>query len=449
MPVQQQRPSDALGPIGTLTEQHPAAAPALAPAPAPGAQAGPTVAPLGPVGADPAAAASVLSHWGSDAAPSVAPAAPAPAAPSPAQAPAATPAQAPAPTPAQAPAQTQAPATSAAPPTGTADAAQQEAEPTHLDRHVVTRALGTGSNGDQVKALQRFLGIDETGVDGKYGPGTAKKVKEWQKAHGLPETGRVDDHTIAAMRGDPYIFGYSFSHDPGKFVPKYAMTAYHESNDMRTAADPYATGCITHPDRKTDPGGQTYGTYQFESYTYPGGESAGKDKVAGSTVSRFANWKDNPYGQQLKAVIAKNGIGSAEFDAAWKQLAAEHNREFGQAQEAFLEFDKAAKVKAIFDELGASEEVRKDPRLVDLMIGTTNQLGGLSDTVAKDVKAQQTKSGKPFNADQLARAVIDDKIEHVDSFFSSSKKDTRDGVRARYNDERTVFPEKKNDQTSA
>lgn len=421
MPVQQQRPSDALGPIGPHADLSPAQGPAPAPAAAP--QSTPTAAPLGPVGSDPATAASVLSHWGSDAAPAQAP------------------------SPAQVPASARAAALAA---TATTDAAKQGEEPTHLDRHLVTHALGVGANGDQVKALQRFLGIDENSADGKYGPGTAAKVKAWQKANGLPETGRVDAHTIAAMRGDPYIFGYSMGHDPTKFVPKYAMTAYHESNDMRSATDPYATGAITHPDKKTDPGGQTYGTYQFESYTYPNGTNAGKDKVSGSTVSRFANWKDNPYGAQLKAVIAKNGVGSAEFDALWKQLASEHNREFGQAQEGFLEYDKAAKVKAIFDELGASEEVRKDPRLVDLMIGTTNQLGGLADTIAKDVKAEQTKNGKPFSADQLARAVIDDKLDHVDTFFGSSKQATRDGVRDRYKDERTVFPEPKQaDHTSA
>lgn len=392
--------------------------------------------PVGPVGTQPAAAASVLDFWAGDrAGPQQAPAAQAPIA-APVQAPVATPVQAPVAAPDQAaqPAQPVRPG--------------QEEEPARLDRHAVTRSLGQGSKGDQVAAMQRFLGFDEEGADGKYGSGTANKVKEWQAAHGLPQTGRVDTRTLAAMRGDQHIFGYSNNHDPEKFVPKYAMTAYHESNDMRTAADPYATGCITNPDRGDDPGGKTYGTYQFESYTYADGD-AGKSKVDGSTVSRFARWKNNPYGKELQAVVAEHGVGSAEFDKIWKKLSAEHNREFGAAQETFLEVDKADKVKSLFDKMGASEEARKDPRLFDLMIGSANQLDSLTDGVAKSVGAQQKKHGQPFTADEIGRAVIDEKIASVDGFFKSSSSETRDGVRARFRDERSVFPEKKPEQQHA
>ena len=332
-----------------------------------------------------------------------------------------------------------------APPVAVPVGPEEEKEPPRLDRSLVTRSLGKGSKGDQVEALQHFLGIEGDAADGIYGSGTAGKVAEWQKANGLPATGRVDPQTVAAMRGDKYIYGYSMNHDPEKFVPKYAMTAYHESNDMRNSADPYATGAITHPDRKTDPGGKTYGTYQFESYTYPGGDSAGEKKVAGSTVARFANWEGNPYAKQFQEVIAKHGIGSAEFDALWTKLSTTQNQGFGGAQERFLEHDKEDEVHAMFDKLGASPEARKDPRLFDLLMGTTNQIGNLANGVAADVAAQQKKNGKPFNADELGRAVIDDKIANVNRFFASSKQATKDGVRARFNDERTVF-EKKPDQ---
>ena len=42
--------------------------------------------------------------------------------------------------------------------------------------------LKVGSTGEDVKKLQRFLGIKD---DGKFGSGTEKKVKAWQKANGL------------------------------------------------------------------------------------------------------------------------------------------------------------------------------------------------------------------------------------------------------------------------
>lgn len=53
-------------------------------------------------------------------------------------------------------------------------------------------------NGDDVRQLQQFLldlGFDDKErltVDGEFGPTTQRAVKEWQKANGLPVTGRVD-----------------------------------------------------------------------------------------------------------------------------------------------------------------------------------------------------------------------------------------------------------------
>ena len=393
-------------------------------------------------------AAAAMNHW-ADTPPAAATVAPVVAAPSvaPVVAPS-TVAPAVAPTtaaPAVAPA-----ADSTSAPAAVAPATPgQEHEPPRLDRKLVNTTLHNGSKGTQVEALQHYLGLEGKAADGAYGPGTAAKVKEYQVANGLPPTGYADAHTIAAMRGDPYIFGYNLNQDPNKFVPKYAMTAYHESNDMRNAVDPYATGAITHPDKKSDPGGKTYGTYQFESYTYRDGSDAGQKQVNGSTVSRFANWEGNPYEKQFQEVIAKHGVASPEFDALWSQLSTGQNKSFGMAQEHFLEHDKAAQVNAVLDKIGASPEARQDPRLFDLMIGTTNQLGGLAGGIATDVSAEQKANGKPFTADQIGRAVIDDKTAHVDKYFGSSKQATRDAVRERYADERTVFADKKLDPHAA
>lgn len=316
-------------------------------------------------------------------------------------------------------------------------------EPRRLDRTAVTRALGRGSDGDQVKALQTFLGLEGKAVDGDYGGGTATKVAEWQKANGLPETGRVNDRTVAAMRGDAYLYGYSWNHDPSKFVPKYPMTAYHESGVYRRQSDPYAVGAIARPKKEDDPGGKTYGSYQFESYTYNDGTNAGAKSVAGSTVGRFSSWKDNPYGKQFKEVIDKHGIGSAEFDALWTRLSTEDNLAFGRAQESFLELDKADEVAAMFDRMGASQDVRKDSRLVDLLMGTTNHIGNLAKGVGDRVKAAQDARKTPFTADELGRAIIDDKKASVNGHFSSASQDTRNSITARYDAERTQFPEKK------
>jgi len=54
------------------------------------------------------------------------------------------------------------------------------------------RSLRRGRNGEAVKALQEFLGVE---ADGKFGPGTDKAVKAWQKENGLTEDGIVGPNT--------------------------------------------------------------------------------------------------------------------------------------------------------------------------------------------------------------------------------------------------------------
>lgn len=56
--------------------------------------------------------------------------------------------------------------------------------------------LRLGSEGEDVKKLQQFLGVD---VVGKFGPKTDAAVKAWQSAHGLTADGVVGPGTWAKM----------------------------------------------------------------------------------------------------------------------------------------------------------------------------------------------------------------------------------------------------------
>ena len=56
--------------------------------------------------------------------------------------------------------------------------------------------LKNGSTGDDVKKLQKFLGITD---DGSFGSGTETAVKNWQKANGLTPDGVVGDITWDKM----------------------------------------------------------------------------------------------------------------------------------------------------------------------------------------------------------------------------------------------------------
>lgn len=58
------------------------------------------------------------------------------------------------------------------------------------------KTLKKGSTGDEVKKLQKLLGVT---VDGDFGPKTEAAVKEFQKAHGLDSDGIVGPKTWAAL----------------------------------------------------------------------------------------------------------------------------------------------------------------------------------------------------------------------------------------------------------
>ena len=65
------------------------------------------------------------------------------------------------------------------------------------------KVLQAGSSGAVVKEVQkRLIELDYLpagGADGSYGNGTAAAVKEFQKAAGLEENGKVDSLTYRAM----------------------------------------------------------------------------------------------------------------------------------------------------------------------------------------------------------------------------------------------------------
>jgi peptidoglycan hydrolase-like protein with peptidoglycan-binding domain len=66
--------------------------------------------------------------------------------------------------------------------------------------------LASGQNGPEVQQLQQRLvemGYWMPAVDGKYGSGTSHAVTAFQKANGLPRTGKADAATLAAMATAP------------------------------------------------------------------------------------------------------------------------------------------------------------------------------------------------------------------------------------------------------
>jgi peptidoglycan hydrolase-like protein with peptidoglycan-binding domain len=60
------------------------------------------------------------------------------------------------------------------------------------------RTLKRGMEGEDVKKMQKALGIE---ADGVFGPGTTTAVKKWQRENGLEADGIVGPKTQARMFG--------------------------------------------------------------------------------------------------------------------------------------------------------------------------------------------------------------------------------------------------------
>src|SRR5688572_3363344 len=73
----------------------------------------------------------------------------------------------------------------------------------------MTRLLfGPGARGESVRNIQQLLteaGFDTNGVDASYGHGTIAAVQAFQRKHGLPVTGNVDDVTWSALTNNAPI----------------------------------------------------------------------------------------------------------------------------------------------------------------------------------------------------------------------------------------------------
>ncbi|MGV3525021.1 MAG: hypothetical protein ACO1RX_12395 [Candidatus Sericytochromatia bacterium] len=327
-------------------------------------------------------------------------------------------------------------------------------------------AAGQGQLSDQhVRAIQHFLsqtaGIDisygsSRGVDGLMGPRTLNGLKTLFER--LEQGGTVEASTaylssleLAERDGQtPVLTSLSlFSdspsgqmyerspyHDESKFVPRFAMTAYHESGSYRKPSDPYAVGTITRPRKRDDLGGKTYGTYQFESSVYPDGSR--RDGAQNSTLMRFIRWSGNPMGPQLRAAAEQHGVATPAFDRVWTQLAQQQNKIFGEAQQQFLLHERASSVDRFVTRAGLSATVSQDPRIVDLIMGTTNHVGGLANSAADHLAQMQHQMGRPLTVNEAGKAIAEYKETKIAAWFQSSP-GAWDGLRNRFNDEGSQF----------
>lgn len=325
------------------------------------------------------------------------------------------------------------------PVTGDLDAASAQA----LTQQVQQLRLSPGQSGAAAAYLRDSLNV--LGYDlpagQNFDAALSAQLQAFQRDYQMPVQTSVGADLALAIQEQRLqsenLYGKSPWHNARAFIPNFAMTAYHESGIYRNERDPYAVGAITTPKASDDLGGKTYGAYQFESYIYPDGTQASDKKVQNSTLRRFIQWPENPYGPQLRAAAQRHGLASSGFDQVWKGLAHGQNRNFGLAQERFLQHDKGDELQEFFDRAQVPQALRGDERLIDLVVGTTNHVGDLAKGAAHHLRRVQARRG-PMSADQLAVTLIEHKQSKVTSWFQSSP-GAWHGIRNRFRAELEVF----------
>jgi len=201
------------------------------------------------------------------------------------------------------------------------------------------------------------------------------------------------------------------------FVPKYPITAYHESGIYRRKGDPYAVGAVS--SGKGDFGGKSYGVYQFPS----------SDP---SHLKSFINWKGNPFGERLK----KFPIGSSGFDAEWKSLGLDSNKKFGQAQETYHRNFEWNKQLSGFSSKSGVDFTGRSESLVDVVVGSVNQYGSLTTGQANYINS---KGGNSLSDREIGVHLQNYKLANYQNNFRSSSPRVREAVKNRIIRERNIF----------
>lgn len=78
--------------------------------------------------------------------------------------------------------------------------------------------ISTGASGREVTAVQRRLGISETGT---YGGLTKRRVERFQRNHGLQVDGIVGAQTVAAMRGNTSVEPGALTRHDRRYLRRY------------------------------------------------------------------------------------------------------------------------------------------------------------------------------------------------------------------------------------
>lgn len=177
-----------------------------------------------------------------------------------------------------------------------------------------------------------------------------------------------------------------------------------------------------------DPGGASYGTYQFASFL---------PAVMGNGKSRPSS-KNSPVEQFIRSSKFRdefNGLVPATppFDNKWKEMAQKNTALFKKEQHDYIQAKYYNVAIANLQRAGL-DLTKFGPAVQDLVWSTAVQLGPGSTCTKVFTTALRNKS--ELTDKDIVNLVSDYKIDAVDALFASSTESIKNGVRRRYRAEK-------------
>lgn len=176
-----------------------------------------------------------------------------------------------------------------------------------------------------------------------------------------------------------------------------------------------------------DLGGASYGTYQLASYL-PATMTNGRSRPSAKNSPVVQYLSNSKFKERFKNLEP----ATPEFDNIWRQVAREFPKEFKDEQHDYIK-KKYYDVAVSNLQRNGLDLTRFGPAVQDLIWSGAVQFGPANITAFKE-----TCLGKSSLTDSdIVNLVCEWKIKNVDTLFKSSSQNIKNGVRARYQDEKT------------
>ena len=178
-----------------------------------------------------------------------------------------------------------------------------------------------------------------------------------------------------------------------------------------------------------DPGGASYGTYQFASYLPPTmNNGKARPSSKNSPVIQFLN------NSKFKDKFTGLEPATASFDAKWVEIANTFKAEFKNEQHDYIQ-KKYYNVAIANLQRQGLDMVKYGPAVQDLVWSGAVQFGP-----ANTSAFTESLRGKSILTDKdIVTLVSEFKINNVDTLFKSSSDSIRAGVKSRYQSEKQAL----------